>query len=382
MVTKVVMPRLSLTMKEGTIVQWFKKEEEAVEKGEPLVEVLSEKVTYNVEAPASGILKKILVTEGSEAPVNAILAVITAPDEPLPEITTLLETVSTTPITTEIPETKPIQSETSPAERISASPVAKRLAKEHGIDLKSIVGTGPDGRIIEEDVKRFIEENLKWTPKVKQTVPLTGIRKTVAERLSHSFRTAPHSVVTMEVDMSNALKLREKHQVSITELLVKIVAEALKQHSLLNSSLQDNEIKIFEDINIGVAVATENGLVVVVLREADKKSINEIASTLRELIEKAKQGKLSKGETTGGTFTISNLGMYGVDLFMPIINPPETAILGVGKIVEKPVAINGEVKVKPLMTLSLAYDHRVIDGVPAAQFLSKIKQILEYENTL
>jgi pyruvate dehydrogenase E2 component (dihydrolipoamide acetyltransferase) len=382
MVTKVVMPRLSLTMKEGTIIQWFKKEEEAVEKGEPLVEVLSEKVTYNVEAPASGILKKILVTEGSEAPVNAILAVITAPDEPLPEITTLLETVPTTPITTEIPETKPVKSETSLAERISASPAAKRLAKEHGIDLKNIVGTGPDGRIIEEDVKRFIEENLKWTPKVKQTVPLTGIRKTVAERLSHSFRTAPHSVITMEVDMSNALKLREKHQVSITELLVKIVAEALKQHSLLNSSLQDNEIKIFEDINIGVAVATENGLVVVVLREADKKSINEIASTLRELIEKAKQGKLSKGETTGGTFTISNLGMYGVDLFMPIINPPETAILGVGKIVEKPVAINGEVKVKPLMTLSLAYDHRVVDGVPAAQFLSKIKQILEYENTL
>lgn len=385
MVTKVVMPRLSLTMKEGTVMQWFKKEGDTVQKGEPIVEVLSEKVTYDVEAPASGVLRKIVVAENMEAPVNALLAVITAPEENLPDIQALMEEEETI-ATTHASETAAVETETitaAPApsktseDRVLASPAAKRLAREHGVDLKHVMGTGPEGRIVEEDVQRFIAESKRHEPKVKRTVLLSGIRKTVAERLSQSFRTAPHSTVIMDVDMSNAMRLKEKHQVSITELLVKIAAEALKEHPNMNSALKGDEIRIYEDINVGVAAATESGLVVVVVRNADKKPLNEVAATVRELVEKAKQGKLTREETTGGTFTITNLGMYGVDLFMPIINPPEAAILAVGRIAEKPVAVDGEVKIKPVATLSLAYDHRIVDGAPAAEFLRRIKQLLE-----
>jgi len=181
----------------------------------------------------------------------------------------------------------------------------------------------------------------------------------------------------MEVDMSNAVKLREKTRVSYTDILVKAVAKALGEHRIVNSTLDGEQIKIYEDINIGVAVATEKGLVVPVIRNANKKTLLQVASTVKELVEKAREGKLVKEDVTGGTFTITNLGMYGVEVFIPIINPPEAAILGVGKITEKPVIIKKEIQVKPMMYLSLAYDHRIVDGAPAAQFLQKVKQILE-----
>jgi len=378
LVTKVVMPRLSLTMTEGSVVQWFKKEGETIDKGEPLVEVLSEKVTFDVEAPASGVVRKILVEEGVDVPVNGVLAVIAAPDEEIPEI----ELIPKLPEKEEIavgatPEVKAGVIATV-EERVLASPAAKRLAKEHEVDLAFVKGTGPEGRIVEEDVQRFIEEKNQLMPRVKEVMPLTGIKKTTAERVSRSVKTAPHSTVIMEVDMSNAAKIREEKQFSYTELLVKAVANALKKHSLLNSTLtKDEKIKVYEDINIGVAVATEQGLIVPIIRNADKKSLEEIASKLRELAEKAREGKLSKEDVTCGTFTITNLGMYGVDLFTPIINPPEAAILGVGRIVNKPVAEGKEVLVKPVMTLSLSYDHRIVDGAPAAQFLQEIKKLLE-----
>jgi len=366
LVTKVLMPRLSLTMKEGTVVQWFKKEGDAVNKGEPLVEVLTEKVTYDIEAPVSGILRKVLALEGVEVPVAEVLGIITAPDEQLTE-----ETTAEAPTKEEVGEIE---------KRILASPAAKRLAKEYGIDLTQVKGTGPEGRIVEEDVRKFAEE-IKVGPRVREVIPLIGIRKTAAERVTLSAKTAPHSTVTMEVDMTNATKLREE-QVSYTEILVKAVARALAEHPIVNSTLDGEQIKIFEDINIGVAVATEKGLVVPVIHDADKKSLKEVASTLNELVEKARASKLSKEELTGGTFTITNLGMFGVEIFTPIINPPETAILGVGKVVEKPVIVNKEIVIKPMMYLSLSYDHRVIDGAPAAQFLQKIKQLLENLNFL
>jgi pyruvate dehydrogenase E2 component (dihydrolipoamide acetyltransferase) len=361
LVTKVLMPRLSLTMKEGTVVQWFKKEGETINKGEPLVEVLTEKVTYDIEAPESGVLRKILALEGVEVPVAEVLGVITAPDEQLTE-----------EITVEAPAEGAEETE-----RILASPAAKRLAKEYGIDITQIRGSGPEGRIVEEDVKKFAEQNKVAGPRVREVIPLTGIRKTAAERVTLSAKTAPHSTITMEADMTNATRLREEKQVSYTDILVKAVAKALAEHSIVNSSLDREQIKIFEDINIGVAVATEKGLVVPVIHNANKKSLKEVASTLNDLIEKARTSKLSKEELTGGTFTITNLGMFGVEIFTPIINPPETAILGVGKMVEKPVVVNKEIAVKPMMYLSLSYDHRVIDGAPAAQFLQKIKQYLE-----
>jgi len=359
LVTKVMMPRLSLTMKEGTVVQWFKKEGESVEKGEPVVEVLSDKVTYEVEAPASGVVRKILAEEGTDVPVAETLAIITAPEEELPD----------TKAATEEPTVKA-------KKRIIASPAAKRLAREYGLDLAQVEGTGPEGRIVEEDVTRFINETTV-TPKVREVIVLTGIRKTAAERVSLSTRRAPHSTITMEVDMSNATKLREESQLSYTDLLVKAVARALKEHPIMNSTLEEDQIKIFEDVNVGVAVATEKGLIVPVIRNADKKKLKEISSALKELVEKARAGTLTLEEMSGGTFTITNLGMFGVDIFTPIINPPETAILGVGRVMAKPVVIDKEILAKPVTELSLSFDHRVVDGVPAAQFLQKIKQTLE-----
>lgn len=379
MVTKILMPKLSLTMKEGTVIEWFKKEGDIVKKGNPLVEVLSEKATYEVEAPASGVLRKILAPEGTDVPVAGNLGIITAPDEELPEI----EPAAAAPrIEAEeavaVPERKTVE---RIKERVIASPAAKRLAREHDIDLTKVKGTGPEGRIVEEDVRCLVEE-VKAIPRVREVIPLTGIKKTAAERVSLSARTAPQSTITMEVDMSNAVKLRERVHVSYTDMLVKAVAEALEEHPIMNSTLENEKIKIFADINVGVAVATERGLIVPVTYNADRKTLEEVASVLNKLIEKAKQGRLTKEELRGGTFTITNLGMYGVDVFTPIVNPPETAILGVGRVVERPVVVDKQMMVRPVMQLSLTFDHRVVDGVPAAEFLQKVKQVMENPDTL
>ena len=358
----VKLPRLSLTMKEGTVGKWYKKEGEAVEKGEPIVEIISEKATYDLEAPSSGILRKILVKEGVDASVNAVLAVITSPDEAFSE----------TEILAEVP-----QAVEETEKRVLASPSAKRLAREYEIDLSLVKGSGPEGRIVEEDVRRFMEEAHGTLPKIKEIIPLTGFKKTSAERISASFRTAPHSTIMMEVDVSKAGGLHEKLQVSYTAILVDAVAKALLEQPIINSTLDGNQIKIFEDVNVGLAVAAEYGLVVPIIHNADKKSLKEIDIAIRELTEKARQGKLAKEELTGGTFTVTNLGMYGVEFFTPIINPPEAAILGVGKITEKPVVVDGKVEVKPIIMLSLSYDHRIVDGAPAAGFLLKVKEKIE-----
>jgi pyruvate dehydrogenase E2 component (dihydrolipoamide acetyltransferase) len=368
-------------MKEGTVVQWFKKEGEPVKKGEPIVEVLSEKVTYDVEAPASGILRKILAVEGVDVPVAGTLGIIAEPDEPLPEIEEAAVTLPPERIeeAAPLPEKEMAKKVKEVRERVLASPAAKRLAREHGIDLTKVKGSGPEGRIVEADVRHYLEEEMALAPRVREVIPLTGVRKTTAERVTLSAQTAPHSTITMEVDMSNAVKLREESQVSFTDILVKAVAQALEEHRSLNSTLEGEQIKIYEDINIGVAVATERGLVVPVIRNANKKSLTEIASTLKELVKRARKGKLTRDDVTGGTFTVTNLGMYEVEVFIPIINPPEAAILGVGRVTEKPVAVNKEIKTKPVTYLSLSFDHRIVDGAPAAKFLQRLKQILESE---
>jgi pyruvate dehydrogenase E2 component (dihydrolipoamide acetyltransferase) len=362
MVTRVVMPRLSLTMKEGTVGKWYKKEGDTIERGEPIVEIISEKATYDLEAPTSGILRKILVGEGVDAPVDAVLAVITAPDE----------TFSEAEIAAEAP-----RAVEEAKEKILASPAAKRLAREYNVDLSLVKGSGPEGRIVEEDVRKFIEESRGFMPRVREVIPLSGFRRTSAERVSMSAKTIPHSTITIGVDVSKAVELHRELQVSYTAILVKAVAEALLEHPLLNSTFDGNQIKIFEDVNVGVAVATEHGLVVPVIKNADGKSLKEIEGILNRMAERARQGKLAKEEVTGGTFTITNLGMYGVEFFAPIINPPEAAILGVGKVIEKPVVVNGKIEVKPLMMLSLSFDHRIVDGAPAAEFLSKVKEKIE-----
>jgi len=368
------MPRLSLTMKEGTVVQWFKKEGDTVQKGEPLVEVLSEKVTYDVEAPASGVLRKILASEGVNVSTDEAVGFIAASDE------VITEAEPPTSISPQTVEEAAVASIETPAERVEervvASPAAKRLAREYGVDLAKVRGSGPEGRIVEKDVKHFIGE-ASIAPRVREIIPLAGIRKTTAERLSFSARNAPHSHIIMEADMTSAAKLHETMQFSYTDILVKAAAKALREHSIVNATLEDGKIKIFEDINVGIAVDIGKGLVVPVVRNADKKSLSEVSSVVKELVEKAREGKLTREDMTGGTFTITNLGMYGVDLFIPIINPPETAILAVGKVTEKPVVVNGQIAIEPIMMLTLAYDHRIVDGAPAARFLQRVKLILE-----
>jgi pyruvate dehydrogenase E2 component (dihydrolipoamide acetyltransferase) len=360
--TNVVMPRLSVTMKEGTVGKWYKNEGELIEKGEPIAEIMSEKATYDLESPATGIVRKIYIEAGVDAPVNAVLAVITAPDEPMPQ--------------TIIQPTEPSAVGES-QERILASPAAKRLAKEQGMDLASVRGSGPEGRIDEDDVRRHLETVTEPPRRIREIITLSGFRKTSAERLTTSFRSAPHSTVAMEVDVSNAAELHERLRVSYTTIIVKAAAKALVEAPLLNASLEGDKVKVFEDVNIGVAVATENGLVVPVVRNADRKTLNEIDAEVAELTDKAKEAKLTKEEVTGGTFTVTNLGMYGVDFFIPIINLGEAAILAAGRIAEKPVAIEGRIEVRPMMITSLAYDHRIVDGAPAAQFLRSVKEKIE-----
>ncbi len=373
MATKIVMPKLSLTMKTGSVVQWFKKEGEQVEKGEPIVEVLSEKITYDVEAPATGVLRKILAEEGMDLPVDATLAFIAAPGEELPESET---EAAPSPNHAEEGMAKEETEIRTPKERVLASPAAKRFAREENVDLTQVRGSGPEGRIVEEDVRRLIEGRLELAPRVKEELPLTGIRKTTAERVASSFRTAPHSFIIMDVDMKNAGELHEKTGASYTAILVLALAKALRENPAVNATLKDEKIRVYDDINVGVAVSTEKGLVVPIIRNADKKQLAQISSELEELAERARQGKLSKEQLTGGTFTVTNLGMFDVDMFLPIINPPEAAILAAGRIVEKPVIVNEQVVAKPVMTLTLAYDHRIVDGAPAAVFLRKIKKIL------
>jgi len=366
LVSKVVMPRLSLTMKEGTVGKWYKKEGEIVKKGEALVEVVSEKAAYDLEAPVSGVLRKIIVSEGSDVPVDTILAFVGASDGLLPE--------AETGVTTHPSEKL--------EERFLASPAAKHLARERGIDLSLVKGSGPEGRISEEDVERFAKESDATMPKVKETIPLSGLRKTSAERLSMSFRTAPHSTIMMDVDMSKARMLHENLRVAYTAIIAKAAAKALAEDSVINSTLHENEIRIYEDVNIGIATNTEGGLIVPVVRNADVKSLEEVDKAIKELLEKARIGRLVKEEVTGGTFTITNLGMFDVDCFTPIINPPEAAILGVGRAVDRPIALEGRIEVRPMATLSLSYDHRIVDGAPAAKFLRKVKEHLENPRTI
>jgi pyruvate dehydrogenase E2 component (dihydrolipoamide acetyltransferase) len=388
MITKVVMPMLGWTMKEGTIVTWLKKEGEGVEKGEPLLEVETGKVLKDIESPGTGILRIILIPEESTVPVTEILAIIAEPQEDIPDLQNMIEKAKVlleSPEATSIEKSEDRIIKKRPVKR-KISPVAKKIAEKNNIDFNRITGTGPNGRIVRKDVFEFIEMT-KYMPRVKEVIKLTGIRKITADRLSFSYRTAVHVTITMAMNMLEMVKLRHKllpeiekkvqSRVTYTDMLVKVLAQTLEEYPILNSTLEDEEIKILENINIGIAVDTGIGLVVPVVREANKKSLTEIALLTRKLIEKARSGNLALNEATGGSFTITNLGMFGIDQGTPIINPPEIAILGVGRIAEKPVVIDGRVEIRPMMNITLSFDHRVIDGALAARFLQNMKQKIE-----
>jgi pyruvate dehydrogenase E2 component (dihydrolipoamide acetyltransferase) len=377
MVTYVKMPKRTLTMEEGIVGKWYKKGGDEVKKGEPICEIETEKSVDELEAPESGILRKIIVPEGSVVKVNEVIAIIAEPDELLPEGEVPIEEV----VKIKKPEVGKRE------EKMKTSPIARKLAQEHGINLEETRGTGPNGRIVKEDVLKAIQK----VERVK-VVPLTRMRKVIKERLSYSMKTALHVPLTIEVDMTRAVELLTKSRpeiedvhnirLTITSVLVKAVARALEGHPILNSRFEKERIVIPEDINIGVAVAIEKGLVVPVIHNANKKSIIELATKIEELAKKAREESLSTEESTGGTFTVSNLGMFGIDLFAPIINPPESAILGVGRVVKKPVILNGKIKVRSLMTLTLVFDHRIMDAVVAAKFLQTLKGILKNPNNL
>ncbi len=388
MITKVVMPMLGWTMKEGTIVTWLKKEGEEVEKGEPLLEIETGKVLKDIESPGTGILRKILIPEESTVPVTEILAIIAEPQEDIPDLQNMIEKAK---VLLESPEAVSVEKSDERVVKkhpvkIKISPAAKKIAEKNNIDFNRITGTGPNGRIVRKDVFEVIEMT-KYMPKVKEVIQLTGIRKMTADRLSFSYRTAVHVTITMAMNMLEMVNLRHKllpeienkvqSRVTYTDMLVKVLAQTLEEYPILNSTLEDEEIKILENINIGIAVDTGIGLVVPVVREANKKSLTEIALLTKKLIEKARSGNLALNEATGGTFTITNLGMFGIDQGTPIINPPEIAILGVGRIAEKPVVIDGRVEIRPMMNITLSFDHRVIDGALAARFLQNMKQKIE-----
>ncbi|MDI3481599.1 MAG: hypothetical protein PWQ97_1254 [Tepidanaerobacteraceae bacterium] len=432
MATIVTMPKLGTTMEEGTIIKWLKKEGEPIQKGEPYVEIQTDKVNLEDEAPESGIMRKILVSEGAVVPVGKEIAIIAGADEVLPEIgeekTKEAERQASQIKSGEETKEQPKEMEAFEG-RVKASPAAKRVARENDVDLSKVTPSGPDGRITEKDVMEFIKSHkIKATPvamkiaveqgisletiqkapgeritkqdlvpkesektfpaaETQKVIPVTGMRKIIAERMTKSKGTAPHIYLTLEVDMTKVIELREKLlpaiqaryscKLSYNDILIKASAVAIKQNPIVNSSFLGDEIIIKQDINIGLAVALDDGLIVPVVRCADKKGIGEISKETTQLIEKARSGKLMPDEYQGGTFTITNLGMYDIENFKAIINQPESAILAVGKIMKKPVVIGDQIVIRPMMNLTLSCDHRVIDGAQGARFLQTLKQILE-----
>ncbi|MDI3535289.1 MAG: hypothetical protein PWQ82_1654 [Thermosediminibacterales bacterium] len=382
MAVNIVMPKLGLTMTEGTISKWLKKDGEAVNKGEPVLEIITDKITNEVEAPESGVLK-IFVNEGETVKVAEVIGAIAQEGE---EVSLPEKSTASKPVEDKGLQTAPKQEKTDKTLHVKASPAARKMAEAEGINLADIEGTGPGGRIVLEDVENFLksraEPEKETTDESAQKIPLAGMRKVIAQRMSQSAFTSPHVTITMEVDMTEAKRIKEKLEeskikITYTDILIKSAAKALLDFPAVNSSLIEENIIRHSNINIGIAVALDEGLIVPVIKDADKKTIHEISKIRKDLVKRAREGRLNSDEVTGGTFTITNLGMFGVEMFTPIINPPESAILGVGGINEKPVGVKGEILLRPMMWLSLSHDHRTIDGALAAEFLQRIKHYLE-----
>jgi pyruvate dehydrogenase E2 component (dihydrolipoyllysine-residue acetyltransferase) len=405
-----VMPKFGLTMTEGTIQKWFKAEGEAIKVGEPLFEVETEKVLYEIESLASGTVAKLLYPVEAVVPVGLPVAVIAEAGENVAEVAARYGTGAPTATTaaTPAPATPAAPSPasaTTPAggrrEGAPVTPAARKLAEEHKVDLSRVAGTGPGGRVTREDVQKVIDAGGQApapsaapspaaTPVVSapagQSLPLRGVRKVIAERMHRSLQGSAQLTITTEVDVSQLIDRRQEVQrefnATYTDFIIQACAHALKQHARMNAALDGDAIHLQEQISVGVAVALDEGLIVPVIHNTDKKSLKDIAQEARGLAEKARAGKLTLEEVSGGTFTVSNLGMYGVDGFTPILNTPQTGILGVGRIVEKPVIYRGEIAKRSMMVLSLTFDHRVIDGAPAGAFLQTVADLLAHGNRI
>ncbi len=436
MATQVILPALGMSQETGIIVRWLKAEGEEVAKGEPLAEVETDKATVEIEAPASGVLASVTGTAGVEIPVGQVIASIVAPGEisqggvmaqewpatreistdghVTPQTGADLPNVAVSPLASRIaaehnvdlgsikPSGKRIRQAdvlayvqdqkkaasvtASPARLLPASPKARRLALEQGKDLGAIQGTGPGGAVLVADVLAAkvpaAETAIASAGELKESA-VSNTWRIMAERTTQSWTSVPHFYLVREVNASRLIAWREQIQkrspekVTYTDLLVKIVAAALRKHPRLNASWQAGSIILHDEINTGLAVATEEGLVVPVIHGADKLSVHGIAEARKGLVNRAQAGKLRPADIQGGTFTISNLGMYGVDAFNAIINSPQAAILAVGRIAERVVPVAGQPSVQPMLVLSLTCDHRVVDGARGAQFLEHLAELVE-----
>jgi pyruvate dehydrogenase E2 component (dihydrolipoamide acetyltransferase) len=424
MSNQVTLPRLGQGMESGTIVRWLKSEGDKVEKGEPLYELDTEKVTQEVEADAGGVLLKIIAQEGQEIEVGKAIAVIGEEGEEVPEEEPEGEAEEPTKVTEEAqeegepapkrederdrgreagvedqptqikePELAEKAEPAAPARtdggRVKASPLARRIAKERGVDLKALRGTGPEGRIVAEDVERAGAAPGVGAPAAAPTqvevVQLSRMRQTIARRLTEAWK-APHFQIAMSADMRASIRLREALiarteeegvRPTYSDILTKVCALALMRHRAVNAHFADGETRLFPTANVGIAVAIPDGLIVPVIPSCEAKTIPEIAQARADVVERARSGKLQNADLENGTFTISNLGMYGVERFIAVLNPPQAAILAVGAIEERAVVSDGEVVAQPRMELTLSCDHRAVDGATASQFLADVKAFLE-----
>jgi len=401
MAVSIAIPKLGWGTEPLTLVEWKAKEGDQIEQGDIVLVITAEKITSDVEAEASGYLH-ILVEEGNEAPIGSAVGLIVKTKEELKAlqreppkelITTVTEFKEAPPA-----ETGPAQTaaKTKEGERIRVSPVARKMAEEHMIDIAIIAGTGPGGRIVREDIEKAIEakREVEVPPavyqgkRVKSTIPLKGMREAIAEHMHRSLSISAQLTIMGEVDMTEVVKLRENlvgqdeaidARITYTDIFVFVIAKLLRDHPIINSSLIDNEIKLWENINIGAAVTLEEGLIVSVVKDADKKSLVEIDQTIRALADKARSGKLIPEEVTGGTCTITNLGALGAGYRFEtiIINQPQSAILGTGGITDRTVARDGQIVIRPMMTYYFTYDHKIINGAVAAEFLASMTKLLE-----
>ena len=406
MATVMEMPKLSDTMSEGSVARWLKKEGDKVSAGIPVIEIDTDKATMEYECPASGTLLKILVGDGQKCALQAPIAVIGKPDEKWEEAlekynakkggaAASSETKKEAPKASSAAAPSASSSKSSasaPDLNVKASPLAKKIAADKGIDLKAIQGSGPNGRIVQRDLDQApssgsSSSSFAFAANAEvEKIPHTNMRKTIARRLAESVNTAPHFFLTVNINMTNLLawrkdavaKLPENEKFSVNDLVIFLTARALKRHPDVNSSWQDDYVAKYRDVHMSVAVALPNGLMTPVVRHADKLTVVQIAQETKRLVKLAKDGKLQPNDYAGGTFSVSNLGMAGIESFTAIINPPQAAILAVGATVPTPVVLpNGTIGVEQRMKVTLSCDHRVIDGAVGAEFLKTLRQFFE-----
>src|SRR5882724_9126318 len=403
MATNVYMEALSPTMEEGRVVKWHKRDGDPVKTGETLAEVETDKAVMDLVARADGVLRQVAAAEGQTVAVGSVVAVIAAPGEAITAAAASAPKPAPAPPSGSA-ERGAVPSAAVPADatRVKASPLARRIAKEAGVDLKLVAGTGPGGRVTKRDLEaravaaqpapqREVPLPAPRSPLVTrggepyQDVPLTQIRKTIAKRLATSLGPIPHFFLTAEVDMERAAEARaalnqtlgEQGKVSFNDVILKATALALKQHRACNAWFAEDHIRYWNEVHLGMAVAVEDGLITPVIRNADLKSLAGIGAEAKELAERARNRRLQPNEYTGATFSVSNLGMFDIDQFTAVINPPEAGIIAVGSIVQKPVVVEGQLTPRRRMRITMSCDHRVIDGATGAAFLKTLKQMLE-----